>query len=333
MLAPGILQAALSAAQRSLELNPQLASAYTWHGRILAELGQQDKAVAELQTAVKLDPNDPAGYRELARVYQMQGRPEDAERVFKQAVGARPGDWMAYSNLAAFYNSRQRYQEAESEYRKVLELTPDNPYGYRNLGAVLIRLGKNSEAEKMLRQALALRPLARTYVNLGALLMFQGRYPDAVTAMEKAAEIGVREAPGEYRIWGNLGDAYWLAKLPPEKARGAWRRAVEIAEPQLTGKPGDAELLSLLAKYHAKLGDRAKASERIAAALSLAPSSAMVHYQAGLVFALLGDRTRALAELTVAVNLKYSIEEIRQAPELVPLHQTPEFQELILQKR
>jgi serine/threonine-protein kinase len=330
---PAILQAARLAAERSLELNPQLASAHTWHGRILAESGQQDEAVKELQTAVRLDPSDPAGYRELARVYQMQARPVDAERVFKQAIDARPGDWIACSDLASFYNSRQRYLESETQYRKVLELTPDNPYGYRNLAAVLIRLGKNREAEGMLRKALELRPLARTYSNLGALLMFQGRYADAVPAMEKAAEIGLRETPREYRIWGNLGDAYWLAKLPPEKAQIAWRRAVEIAELQLTGKPGDAELMSLLAKYHSKLGDRANALRRIADAVRLAPSNATVHYQSGLALALLGDRARALAELTAAAGLKYSIEEIRQAPELATLHESPDFQKLISPSR
>ena len=330
---PGILEAARLAAERSLELNPQLASARVWRGRILAESGQPDEAVTELQTAVKLDPRDPTGYRELARVYAMQARPEDAERVFKQAVAARPGDWISYSNLAAFYDSHQRYAEAESQFRKVLELTPDNPYGYRNIAAVLIRLGKAGEAEEMLRKALALRPLARTYSNLGALLMFQRRYADAVPVMEKSAEIATRETPREYRIWGNLGDAYWLAKLPPEKAQAAWRRAVEIAEPQLTGRPGDAELLSLLAKYHAKLGDKANALQRTAAAQRLAPSSAMVQYQAGLTYALLEDRGRALAALAAAVRLKYSIQEIRLAPELEPLHGSREFQQLISQTR
>ena len=324
-----ILEAARSAAERALQLNPQLASAHVWHGRILAESGKQTEAVTELQTAVGLDARDPAAYRELANVYRMQRRFSDAERVFKQAVAARPGDWMGHSYLAIFYSSQQRHQEAESQFRKVIELTPDNPIGYRNLAAVLIRLGKNREAEEMLRKAVALRPLARTYSNLGTLLMLQGRYADAVPAMEKAAEIGSRETPREYRIWGNLGDAYWLAKSPPEKAQAAWRRALEIAESQLTATAGDAELLSFLAKYHAKLGDRPKSLERIAAAIRLAPSSATVRYQAGLVYALLGENDRALTELAAAVNLKYSVEEIGQAPELMPLRQDRRFQELI----
>ena len=185
----------------------------------------------------------------------------------------------------------------------------------------------------MLRRALELRPLARTYSNLGALLMYEGRYADAVPVMEKAAEIGGRETPKEFRIWGNLGDAYWLAKMPKEKASSAWRKAVGVAEPQLTGNPSDADLLSLLANYRAKLGERESALRNAADALRLAPSSAVAHYQAGLVFTLLGDHLRALSELTVAVNLKYSVEEIRQAPELFALRDNAEFQKLINQRR
>jgi tetratricopeptide (TPR) repeat protein len=174
-----------------------------------------------------------------------------------------------------------------------------------------------------------LRPLARTCSNLGTLLMLQGRYADAVPAMEKATEIGSRETPRDYRIWSNLGDAYWLAKSPPEKMQAAWCQALEIAEPQLTDAAGNAGLLSFLAKYHAKLCNRLKSLERTAAAIQLASPSATVRYQAGLVYALLGQNDRALTELAAAANLKYSVEEIGQAPELMPLRQDGRFQELI----
>ena len=108
----------------------------------------------------------------------------------------------------------------ERAWRRVVTLSPDNHIGYQNLGVVLANLGRNRDAEEALRQALILRPAANVYNNLGALLMFEKRYADAVPIMEKAAALAPVELPLGFRLWGNLGDAYWLAKQDPqERAR------------------------------------------------------------------------------------------------------------------
>jgi tetratricopeptide (TPR) repeat protein/tRNA A-37 threonylcarbamoyl transferase component Bud32 len=328
-LDPAALESARRAASRAVELNPRLASGHMALGAVLIEAKQPAEAERELEAAVRLDSQDPAAYRELATLYRNQRKFAEEERVLQRAVAARPGDWYSHNELGVFYRSQQRYADAERAYRRVVTLSPDNHLGHRNLGVALFNLGRNREAEGSLRRALTLRPAASVYNNLGAILMFEKRYADAVPVMEKAAALAPSELPVSFRLWGNLGDAYWLAKEDAQRARTAWLRAALMVEQQLIGTAGDAERLSLLANYRAKAGQREAAVGRIESALAYAPDSATVRYQAALTFATLGQKDRALDELTLALGQGYSVSEIRAAPELEPLRMDPRYGVLV----
>ena len=328
-LDPTVLESARRAATRAVELNPRIATGHMALGVVLIEAKQPAEAERELETAVRLDSQDPSAYRELANLYRSQRKFADEERVLQRAIAARPGDWFSYNALGIFYRARQRYADAERAYRRVVALSPDNHVGYLNLGVVLVNLGRNREAEEALRKALALRPAAGVYNNLGALLMFEKRYADAVPIMEQAAALAPVEQPISFRLWGNLGDAYWLAKQDPQKARAAWLRAAGMVEQQLIGTAGDAERLSLLAKYRAKSGQAEAAVQRIESALAYAPNSATVRYQAALTYTTLGQKARALDELKLALGQGYSVSEIRAAPELEPLRLDPRYEVLL----
>jgi len=329
---PTLLVAARLSAERALQINPKLASAHIWLGRIFGDQGFLKEAEEKLRAGVRLDPKDPEAYRGLARLYQRAKRPADAESIFKQAIAARPGDWTSYSGLANFYAAQHRYGDAETQFRKVIDLTPDNASGHRNLGTVLQLLGKNQEAERALKQSIDLRPGALAYSNLGAILMMQGRNGEAVGIMESAVKFAAIEQQKEYRIWGNLGDVYWLTKAPPEKSQAAWRAAATIAESQLASKAEDpALLLSMIAKYRAKLGEQQEAQEKIQEAIRLAPANPTVRFQSGMIAALVGNKNQALAELEMAAGLGYATEEISKAPEFAPLKNEPRFQQLLQQ--
>jgi len=48
---------------------------------VLLELGQTDRAIAELEKAARLAPNSVQTYFSLARAYQRAGRTEDVKRA------------------------------------------------------------------------------------------------------------------------------------------------------------------------------------------------------------------------------------------------------------
>jgi serine/threonine-protein kinase len=232
-----------------------------------------------------------------------------------KAIDARPGDWRSYLNLGTYYFGQQRYSDAERLYRKVIDITPDNHLGYRNLGGIMTVLGRNEEAETLLIKSLSLNWTPRAASNLATLYMFMGRYRDAVPILEKAAEVAAREVPNEYKIWGNLGDAYWLDGAPAEKKQLAYRHAVKIVEGLRANKPDDAILSSGLAEYYAKLGENGRAVETIESALKSEPKSATVRYQAGLVYSMLGEDDRARQEIKEALARGIAPDQIQHAPE------------------
>ena len=284
------LEAGREMAAKSVELNSRLAGGHVSLGAILAEMRQPEQAIRELEAALKLDPREPVAYRELANVYRSQKRFGEAEQVYLRAISTRPGDWQGYSNLGVFYASQQRNADAERMFRKVIEVTPDNHIGYRNLGSLLIRLGRNNrEAEDLCRKAIALKPTGKAYSNLGALLMFQQRYREAVDATKRAVELSAQETPGDYMPFGNLGDALQLAGEPIEQARQAWRQAIGILEIRLRQAKDDPEMLATRGMYRAKAGERADAAADAERAILLAPENATVHYLAALAFAVNGS--------------------------------------------
>jgi tetratricopeptide (TPR) repeat protein len=330
---PAGLEAAKAEAQTALALNPALASARATYGAALAEAGEADAAITALEQAIDADPRNPTAYRELAIVYRNEKKFDRAEEVFKKAIRARPGECRSYLNLATFYAGRQRYADAETNYRKAIELSPDNHLPYRNLGAMLIALGRHQEAESLLLKARALNPTARAASNLGTLYIFEGRYREAVPILEEAVARGREEFPNDYRIWGNLGDAYWLAESGEDKRAAAYRKAIEIAERLRASDPHPAEIDAALAEYFAKLGDAGRARERLAAALGEAPENALVRYEAGVTHAVLGEDDLALQELKEALTRGYAADQVKRAPELKKLRDAGKLQVVLAYSR
>ena len=326
---PAVLEASKTAALKALSLNPALAGAKVTYGAALAESGQSDAAIASLEQAIDIDPRNPLAYRELALVYQKSKRFDRAEEVYKKAIRARPGEWRSYMNLATFYFGRQRYADAEPLYRNSIELSPDNHLPYRNLGAMLIALGRNQEAESLLLKARALNPTARAASNLGTLYMFEGRYREAVPILEQAADLAPKEVPNEYRIWGNLGDAYWMSGEPDDKRIPAYRKAIEIGLRLRGTEPHPAEIDAMFAEYFAKLGDKQQAHERAALALKAAPENARVHYEVAKAHAVLGEDDMALQELKEALGLGYPGDEVRREPEFKKLRDAGKLQNVL----
>jgi tetratricopeptide (TPR) repeat protein len=261
----------------------------------------------------------------LGDAYNGMGKLEEAEGTYKRAIQMRPGHWAGYNVLGKFYALHGRYEEAEQNFRMVTTLTPDNVMGYNNLGGMYNKWGHYTEAVAAFQKSLALKPSGPGYSNLGTLLYFLGRYDEAVPNMAKAVEL----VPTRYTFWGNYGDACrWSSNLR-EKAAPAYRQAIDLVKKELERHPADSMLLASEALYYAKLSEMAPALAGIGKALQQKPLDVAVHFKAGMVYELAGQRERALAELESAVKAGYSPEEIVKERELQRMRPDPRFQKLM----
>jgi TolB-like protein len=151
------LQLAQSAREfeRSIELNPNYATAHQWYGRLtLLAIGQFDRAMAEAKRAVELDPISPIGRTDVATVYQV-GR---------------------------------RYDEAIAELRNVLETDPDFYWAHRQLGLALELKGAPGDAIREYQRAAELNDDPRVLAFIGHAKAIMGRETDARAILGQLTE-------------------------------------------------------------------------------------------------------------------------------------------------
>lgn len=307
-------------AQQALELDPSLDAARLALGLARRSAGDLDGAEAALGEVARRDPGNARARRGLADVAAARDRKPEAEGLYREAVALAPADPELHSALGTYLFDAGRYQEAAAAFDAATAIEADFVFGHRNAAAAFHMLGDYGRAAERLQRALVIRPDAPSYSNLGTLYFFQGLYPQALEAYERAIELGAND----YLVWANLGDAYRFSPGRQREARRAYTRALQLLEQESGAVTEEATVESRRALLLAKRGARVEASalaERWAAR-AVDPASL---YRLALAFELAGERPRALDTLAAAVASGYSEAEIRQDPELTALREDPEY--------
>ena len=316
---PQWLEQASASARRASQLNGRLAPVHVILGRIESSRGRHQEAIAAFRRALELEPLNADAHGGLAEVWQSMGKTTEAEAEWRKTIELRPGDWLGYNNLGVFYSEQHRFADAERAFQQMIALVPENVVGFQNLGGLYMMMSRYAEACAALERALALKPTATGFSNLGTAYYYEGRYREAAAVLEKAVE----QRPGDFVIWGNLGDARWLTPGQQDRARQAWNSAAELARGQLAINPGDAQVHSSLAVYEAHMGNRAAALADIARARRTLSSNARVLSKAARVYELCGRRREAFEALKAALQTGESPETLRREPDLAPLRRDP----------
>jgi tetratricopeptide (TPR) repeat protein len=81
LMKEGRYEEAFPYAENAVQADPDFFAAHNALGRVLLELGQTDRAIAELEKAAGLAPNSVQTYFSLSRAYQRAGRTEDVRRA------------------------------------------------------------------------------------------------------------------------------------------------------------------------------------------------------------------------------------------------------------
>jgi len=323
---PAFLDHGLAAGRRALEINPELAVARASLGFILTSQGKNEEAKRELTQARQLDPGGADAWRGFGEVALQQGQFAEAETDFKEAVKRRPEDRELYDLLGMLDLRLGRYGEAEAAFQKSVELAPDCSYSHRNLGVVYNSEGRLAEASREFQRALEIKPASSTYSNLGTVLFYQGLYPDAVAAYQKALESG---GAHDYRLWANLGDAYRFTPDHAELAKRAYTRALQLSQKTFDAQPGNISLRGKRALYLVERGDRERALAEIDQVLPAAGGDVDTLFRAVLIYELGGRREAALGALEQALRAGYSVDTIEREPDLVKLRADPRYHSLL----
>lgn len=186
----GLIEDAIRAFERALELDPRLEVARTNVEVAYLDSGHFDRRVETLRERIRRDPTDVDARDALARTFLLAGRPEDAAREWLALLNERPDNTALHMKLAYAEAERDRIERALELIDRALGLEPDLAALHLQRAELLHEAGRSGDAESAVRRSLALDSgSARTYLLLARVLEASDRPEDAGEARERAQQL------------------------------------------------------------------------------------------------------------------------------------------------
>jgi len=193
-----ILDQALRASKKALELDPALAEAHISRGLTMVNTSDYREAEKEFEKAIQLNPQLFEAYYQFGRICTEQGKQKEALKLFKKASQLQPDNYESATLLAASYRETDGKTAWEHQCRKAIAITRSHIDLYPEdtralcLGAVaLAGTGKSEEAKQWIEKALALESNEMTVLyNATCVYSLLGRYDKALDLFEKTAKTG-----------------------------------------------------------------------------------------------------------------------------------------------
>lgn len=125
---PESLEKAESAYRRAIELDPQLACAYTNLGNLRYRAGSAEDAQVLYQKALDLEPDQPEAHYNLGYLSYEEGESLEAVPMFERAIELDQDFGDAHFNLAMALEEVGKRASAKTHFAAYLSLEPDGPW-------------------------------------------------------------------------------------------------------------------------------------------------------------------------------------------------------------
>ncbi|MES0337167.1 MAG: tetratricopeptide repeat protein [Candidatus Magnetobacterium sp. LHC-1] len=210
----GLLDEALVAYDKAVELFPRDEAAHCGRAEVLRALGRLDEALVAYDKAVELFPRDEAARCGRAEVLRALGRLDEALTAYDKAVELFPRHEPAHCGRAEVLRALGRLDEALTAYDKAVELFPRHEPAHCGRAEVLRALGRLDEALVAYDKAVELFPRAEAAHcgRAGVLLMLKDytelrKSLPIETPVTKGDWIGYHIVAMSYIKEGNLDEA------------------------------------------------------------------------------------------------------------------------------
>ncbi|HKT68228.1 MAG TPA: tetratricopeptide repeat protein, partial [Terriglobales bacterium] len=256
-----------------------------------------------LQQALAVDPNFTDAQAMLSDMYLMEAAnfeengaanvrlaADAAERALRQ----NPRSLSAMQSMGDIYAETGQNAQAIRTLRQTVALAPNSETSWDFLGYAYHYAGLVEQAEQAYRRSRQLNPTTpRIYWMHGRMLLYLGKPDEAEQVMRQALAAN----PDQFKAMAFLGEfLYYQGKTA--EAEPILDRAVQLGKGN-----GDAVPLWLSAFLYASRGERQKIDPSL---FEYKPQDVIdgdVAYWAGSMYALLGERDKAMVWLRRAVEL------------------------------
>ncbi len=180
--------------KRSIELNPNYATAHEWYGEYLTTAGRGDEARASMKRAQELEPASLPISVALASTFYYTRHYEQAIEQCRRAVLMDPQFKGGHVFLGRALEQKGSYAEAITELRQALQLSEGDSNELAALGQAFAQSGNRAEAQKILRELM--QRSARTYVQPMWIASIYAALGDKEEAIN-----WLRRAVGDRSVW------------------------------------------------------------------------------------------------------------------------------------
>lgn len=212
----GKFEGSAEAYRNAIGLDGDFALAY--RGLAAASLYQSKRAEAKanLEKALALAADGRASPRDrhliegLYNAVFKSSFPGEAVHQYQQVLSISPDDEEGLRHLGSLYRNLEEWSKARDCWERLLALDKFNPFLYINLSTIYLAEGLPEKAVDILPEDPALLSPAMRRRHLGLIALCQGRYEEALAAVNQALEL----EPGQsiaFLLRGNIrqlqGDA------------------------------------------------------------------------------------------------------------------------------
>ncbi|MFB3779458.1 MAG: tetratricopeptide repeat protein [Bryobacteraceae bacterium] len=196
---------------KAVELDPQAAQSHASRALALSLNERDEEAEVAFETAIRLDPNLFEARYFYARHSFVHGKQAKAISLYEEAIRIRPEDYQSPLLVAQSYDDLGRPEDARAARlrgidlaEQHLRLNPDDARALYMAANGMAALGEKERSRKWAERALAVRPDDPMLLyNVGCIFALLGCVEEAISCLEKGAELGVAEK-GWYEHDSNL---------------------------------------------------------------------------------------------------------------------------------
>ena len=196
----GQIDRALADLNRVIVLAPDNAGAHVLRGLVNSRRGDSQSAATDYDAALALDPRNMDALVNRAALYSMAGQPARALADLDAAIAIRANDPLAYYNRGYVHFSRKDYDRAIADYSKAIEFAPAMSLAFNNRCLAAVLAGHDSTvALADCDQALALTPdSVDVRATRGLVYLRIGRPELALREYEAALKLDPKRALALY---------------------------------------------------------------------------------------------------------------------------------------
>ncbi|HKZ79701.1 MAG TPA: tetratricopeptide repeat protein [Pyrinomonadaceae bacterium] len=285
------------------------------------------KSIEFFQQAIKLDPKFALAYAGIAELYATMPlypylSPKEAVPQAKAAVAKalELDPELAEAHTIAGYIASGydwNWAEAEREFKRAIELEPNlaNAH-YRYAWTYLTPLGRHEAAIAEMKRAMELEPLNLIQgAHFAAVYMYARQLDGALEQARKTSDLDPAFVIGKS----------WLCFAL--NAKGMYAESLAVSEKTLQT---DFLLLPQVSYAYAKMGRRQQAKEIINRWKEIERSEYVLNYWIAVVYAALGEKDAAFAELEKAYQARdFFFHRLKVDPFMDPLRDDPRYKEML----